>query len=518
MRRRPRRNNPPALVIANSIPFPLRSEFPAELALIRGFFQAAGFDEATLCRGLGMEDMSGLGQVAWEKVAADVFSAAGHWCLGVFARGRPVAAGTAREICGEPVLQALLNTGLLRPSRKDPAALVCPVWLYPLAGFVIASDRVDDPDGEPFTPPTDVVFPAIYAGTLRFLGLLPAVAGGEALDLCGGSGIGALLLSRTARQTATTDLAERSAWFATFNARLNDVRVESLGGDLYEPLAGRQYDVITAHPPFVPALGQNMVYRDGGDSGEEVIRGVVAGLPAHLRAGGTCVVLCVARDTETQTFEQRVQEWLGVNRDEFDVVFGLEKVLTVNEVIKSLQKQGRQVGELETRQLAERFQALGTRQFVYGAVFIRRYAGLVNQAPGRIRITPLAGAADFQRLLDWRGQVRQADFLERLAAARPRLAPDLQLTARHVVRDGSLVPAEFVFEIETGVRAALRPDPWVVPLVARLEGRLTVAEVFAGAVAADELPAGFALKDFLGLVRGMIERGFLEADLAGPKP
>jgi hypothetical protein len=501
-------------VIANSIPFPLRSECPAELALLREFFREAGFDEATLCHGLGMEDMSGLGQVAWQNVVAEAFSAAGHWCVGVFARGRPVAAGTARDICGEPVLQALRNTGLLRPSRKDPDVLVCPVWLYPLAGFVIASDRVDDADGEPFTPPTDVVFPAIYAGTLRFLGLLPAVAGGEALDLCGGSGIGALLLSRTARQAVTTDLAERSALFATFNARLNDVRVESFGGDLYEPVAGRQYDVITAHPPFVPAVGQNMVYRDGGDSGEEVIRGVVAGLPAHLRVGGTGVVLCVARDTETQTFEQRVREWLGESRDEFDVVFGLEKVLAVKEVIQSLQKQGRQVGEAEARQLAGRFQALGTRQFVYGAVFIRRYAGPVNQSPGRIRITPLAGAVDFQRLLNWRGQTRQGDFLEWLAAARPRLAPQLQLTVRHVVWEGSLMPAEFVFEIETGVRAALRPDPWVVPLLARLEGRLTVAEVFAGAAAGDELPAGFALADFLGLVRGMIERGFLEVDLA----
>ena len=503
-------------MIANSIPFPLRSECPAELALIRGFFREAGFDEATLCRGLGIEDMSGLGLVAWEQVAADAFSAAGHWCLGVFARGRPVAAVTAREICGEPVLRALRNTGLLRPSRKDPAALVSPVWLYPLAGFVVASDRVDDPEGEAFRPPADVVFPAIYAGTLRFLGLLPPVAGGEALDLCGGSGIGALLLSRSARQAATTDVAERSAWFATFNARLNDVRVESFCGDLYEPVPGRQYDVITAHPPFVPALGDTMVYRDGGDSGEEVVRGVVAGLPAHLREGGTGVVLCVARDTETQTFEQRVRDWLGECRDEFDVVFGLEKVLAVKEVIESLQKQGRQFGEAEARQLAARFQALGTRQFVYGALFIRRYAGLVKRLPARIRITPLAGAADFQRLLHWRGQTGQADFPERLAAARPRLAPELQLTARHVVREGSLVPAEFVFEIEAGVRAALRLDPWVVPLLARLEGRLMVAEVYAGAAAAGELPAGFALADFLDLVRGLIERGFLAVDLGGP--
>ena len=86
------------------------------------------------------------------------------------------------------------------------------------------------------------------------------------------------------------------------------------------------------------------------------------------------------------------------------------------------------------------------------------------------------------------------------------------LTARHVVRDGSLVPADFTFEIETGVQAALRPDAWVVPLLARLEGGATVAEVFAAAQTGDELPAGFKLEDFLDLVRIMIERRFLEVD------
>ena len=301
--------------------------------------------------------MSGVGRVDWDKADAAALPAAGRWCVQVFARGRPTEAEAAREMCGEAVLPALLRTGLLRPARKIPETLVCPVWLYPLSGLVIASDRVDDPDGEPFTPPADVVFPAIYAGTLRFLALLPPVCGGEALDLCGGSGIGALVLSGTARTAVSADLAERSALFAEFNARLNDVPVESVCGDLYEPLAGRQFDVITAHPPFVPATGQNMVYRDGGDTGEEVIRGVVAGLPAHLRPGGVCVILCVARDTEQQTFEQRAQEWLGPEPDGFDVVFGLDKVLTVPEVVESIHKRGRHLGEAGARELALRLQS-----------------------------------------------------------------------------------------------------------------------------------------------------------------
>jgi hypothetical protein len=70
-----------------------------------------------------------------------------------------------------------------------------------------------------------------------------------------------------------------------------------------------------------------------------------------------------------------------------------------------------------------------------------------------------------------------------------------------------------VFSINKGFEAALRPDPFVVPLVARFDGIQTVADIFQKASTADELPQGFALSDFLGLVELLLERGFLELEL-----
>jgi hypothetical protein len=83
------------------------------------------------------------------------------------------------------------------------------------------------------------------------------------------------------------------------------------------------------------------------------------------------------------------------------------------------------------------------------------------------------------------------------------------LTVRHLVRDGELVPAEFVFSIAQGFEARLQPDGWVVPLLARLGANRSVKEVFDQARTADELPQGFTLDAFAGLVQTMIERGFL---------
>ncbi len=359
----------------------------------------------------------------------------------------------------------------------------------------------------------DVAFPAITVNTLRFLQLLPEVRGGDALDLCGGSGIGALHLARSARSAATADVTERSARFAEFNARLNGVEIESLCGDLYAPAAGRQFDVITAHPPFVPAVGRSMVFRDGGETGEAVTRRVIEGLPAHLHTGGTCMILCFGHDSQEKTFEQRVRDWLGEKSNEFDIVFGLEKTMAVEDVVASMRKRAENISEEDAKKLCERLRSLGVQRFAYGALFIRRFASPVTDRPARIGFTLDGNAADLERLLAWRQHCRTPGFSEWLAQSCPRLAPQLQLNARHVVRDGQLAPVEFVFSIEAGVKSALRPDAWIVPLIARLDGTKSLLDVFETARAAEEMPPDFALINLIEIVQRMIERGFLEVEI-----
>lgn len=492
--------------------YPVRIGQSAEFDYVRRFLRQEDFDEATLCRVLGMTDMAGLGRVNWETISLPALPLQLRWAINVFARGLAASEAESLEACGVETLAAFRALGLLRSRRDDPQILVCPVWLYPVDGFFVISDRTTDPDGGEFTAAEDVVFPAIYGGTLRFLRLLPESRVVDALDLCGGTGIGALRLSRTSQIAATADLAERSAFFAEFNSHLNGASVASWCGDVYTPAAGRQFDLISAHPPFVPATGANMVYRDGGATGEEVTRRVIEGLPAHLRPGGTCVLLCVARDTDEQNFEQRAQGWLGPVAAECDVIFGLEKVLSVREVVESLRARGQNLTNEAAKVVEQRLHSCHTKQFVYGALFIRRYPAAINAKPFRIGLTPDGGAADFERLFAWREHGRKPGFTEWLNRSKPSFAQRLQLTARHAVQDGELVPTEFVFSIADGLEAALRPDPWIVPLLAQLNGQRSVQEVFELARKADELPQGFRLENFAQLVGNMIERGFLRVE------
>jgi methylase of polypeptide subunit release factors len=477
---------------------------PDDFARVRDFFAAAGFDDATVCRALGIPDLGQLIAVSADSLRLDDIAPELRWCVEVFALGRTAPAAASRALCGDAIFDAFVALGLLRHTPANDT-VSSPVWVYPTAGFVIASDRHD----LGAAAPEDIVFPAVDAGTLRFLALLPA-ASGDALDLCGGCGIGALVLARHARAAATADVTERSALFAAFNAALNGLPVESLCGDMYGPVAGRTFEVIAAHPPFVPATGPTMVYRDAGATGEDLVRRTVEGLPAHLAPGGTGLILCVGHDTAHARFEERARSWLGAAGENFDVVFGLEKTLTIDDVVGTLRKRWQDDAEAQAQAMASRFRAAGIQQFVYGALALRRTHDTVAQSPLRLRLTAEASWPDLARVLDWREKCRAPGFLQEFAASCPRLAPKLEVTARHVVEDGELVPAEFVFRIADGIQAALRPDPFVVPLIARLDGRRSVADVFAAAQADDALPDGFALDAFCDLVRVMVELGLLQ--------
>jgi release factor glutamine methyltransferase len=135
----------------------------------------------------------------------------------------------------------------------------------------------------------------------------------SALDLCSGSGAVAIAAAlRGVRSVTAVDVHRRSAWTARLNARLNGVRVRGLHGDLFEPVRGRRFDLITANPPYVPAPADirpergDRAWNAGGD-GRAVIDRIIAGLPAHLAPGG-CALLVQSSVTGTRETLDRLAD------------------------------------------------------------------------------------------------------------------------------------------------------------------------------------------------------------------
>ena len=491
---------------------PLRIGSAEAFARVRQFCRDASFDDATVCRALSVNELHQADAIDSNRLDLGGLPPALHWCIEVLFRGVAAPTASSRAVCGEATLAALFELGLLAPSRRRPDMVISPVWVYPVDGFLVVSDRRDNAAGETTIAGDDVIFPALDVGTIRFLHFMPDARGGDALDLCGGCGVGAMHSARTAARAVTVDVTPRSTAFAEFNAHLNDIPITSLCGDLYAPVQHSQFDLITAHPPYVPTYGRAYVFRDGGDSGELIIRRVVEGIPAHLRPGGTAMLVCAGRDTRDELFEQRVKAWLGPAASEFDLVFGLIKNLSIDDVVESLQSRSQPLTAQEARELRDRLAQLGTCKFAYGALMLRRCGGLIGEPPLRIRVTGTTAPADLDRLLDWRVFRRQAGFAPWLAAARPRFAPQVELTARHVAQDGRLIPADFTFQAEGAFQSTLRLDAWMVSVVALCDGGRSTRDVFDAARRAGEMPEAFAFEDFADLVALMVEHGLLEVE------
>src|SRR5205807_2146263 len=96
--------------------------------------------------------------------------------------------------------------------------------------------------------------------------------------------------------------------------------VTMVEGDLYDAVRDLTFDRIVTHPPYVPAPRTELIFRDGGDDGEQILRRIIEGLPRHLRVGGRFYTLVLGADLEDENFEDRIRKWLGPSQAEFDLV------------------------------------------------------------------------------------------------------------------------------------------------------------------------------------------------------
>lgn len=125
-------------------------------------------------------------------------------------------------------------------------------------------------------------------------------AGLDALDVGTGSGCIAVSLATEGpfRRVVGTDDSVEALELARANAdAAGAVDVELLHGPLFEPVAGRRFDVVVSNPPYVAEgerEGLQAEVRDwepggalfAGEDGLDVIRDLVAGAPEHVAPGG----------------------------------------------------------------------------------------------------------------------------------------------------------------------------------------------------------------------------------------
>jgi SAM-dependent methyltransferase len=504
--------------------FPLNIGTDQDFARVRSLLDSASYNEANVCDLLKIRQMSDVSTVSREILDLNVSSASKLGVLiRVFLFLDTISTEQAEHFMGSETVESLLALDLFRRTVSETTAgsgnpgYYSSVWLYPIGEMLVTSDRSDNPDDLPLGCARDPVFPALYPGTFLFLKLVSQSPALDVLDLCCGSGVGALMLSRHATQAVASDISLRATHFVRFNARLNGCdNLQAVQSDFYSAFEGQSFDRILAHPPYVPSISNEVVWRDGGETGETPMRRIVEGLSQYLRPGGTFYSVCAGFDCTNSGFEARVRNWLGESHDDFDLIFAFNREKSIRHLATELVERNPKAIAADVSRWEEVFKKIGAVQHVHGGLVIhrRRPAQGATRIPLTLR-TRLSDATDgssFEQAFRWHHWLARPQADQELSQLKPRLSSQLQVRVTHVVSDRSLVPAEFVLESARPFLAETRVDSWIAQVVSELDGSLTLTEFYQKARTAAILPETIAFSDFLKLALNLIERGYLEVD------
>jgi hypothetical protein len=289
---------------------------PADVPSVRAAVSKlaeAGYSESLVAQCLGLEDLADL---QWRPVPiyrAERLARRDRLDLAIdlFLLQGALSPDELAGLFTERECQALVDAGVL--AVDEAGAPRARAGLFPVADRLIFSDHAwpelphpgysDVPSDQVMWIGMDSRHLARCTSRRRF---------GSALDLCTGSGIHALLASTHAAKVVAVDINPRAVRCAQFNAEVSGAgNLDALPGDLYEPVGGQRFDLITANPPFVPSPLNTLGFRDGGRSGEDVLGRIVEGLPDHLAAGGIAQIITELGERDGEPLAGRLRHWLN---------------------------------------------------------------------------------------------------------------------------------------------------------------------------------------------------------------
>jgi SAM-dependent methyltransferase len=390
--------------------------------------------------------------------------------------------GTDSVLCLE-ALQLLVEN----PNKRGE--VFAPVMIHPTpSGEIMVCDRGMAPDGTKVPRNTaDALYPALFANTIEFVERFPDTPCDSLLEIGTGTGTAAIAWARHASQVWATDIADRAVHFAEFNCRLagaGNIRV--VKGDMYEPVDGMTFDRIASHPPFVPARESEVIFRDGGNDGEQLVRRVIEGLPRFLRPGGMFWGSFMISDRAGELAEQRIRNWLGEKQGEFDIGFGMDARRTRADTLAGVISD--RTGTLEeVTYFDDLWKANKTEYLVHASVLIRRRPD-GEGATVRVHVGKGFMARDLEKLLDWEVAQSRAGFVESLLESRPAMTPLCELRASHRLENGKPVSEEYTFVVEAPVRSVSRVPGWLARMLMACDGSRTAREQFHAVKAAGEIP------------------------------
>ena len=333
----------------------------------------------------------------------------------------------------------------------------------------------------------------------------------RALDLGTGCGVQSLHLARHADEVVATDLNPRALDLARITFALNRTTVDLRLGDLYQPVAGEQFDLVTANPPYVmsPPSDARLTYREGNARGDALVERVVVEGAAHLAEDGVLQVLGSWAHVRGQDWTDRVGGWVAatgcdahvVQREALDPYTYVEVWLA-------------DAGLTGSPAYAERYSAwcdyldrLRIEAVGLGWLTLRRTARTpsvrIEDWPHPVE-QPIAPALD----AGLRAVDRLAELTgEQILASRWRLADDV--VEETTGRPGEADPEHLVLRQQRGFRRAVALDTATAGILGACDGELTLSRIVESVAGLLEVDVDPLRHETVARVRTLVVDGFV---------
>ena len=427
----------------------------------------------------------------------------------LFLMAVPVSRDQAREALGRVPLETCLDAGLLVSGDGGDADVAATVRLIPYQGLLLASDLNPRTADE---VRADYVM-GVGAATITLANATIRRRVGSTLDLGSGCGTLALLASAHSDQVTALDRNGRAVEFARFNTLLNGAtNVSHVEGSLFEPLAGRRFDLIVTNPPFVISPESRYLFRDSGMRGDEICRTIVRQAPGHLNEGGYCQMLCNWAHLRGEEWQQHLATWFeGSGCDAWVIRSETQDAAVYADVwLRQTEKHHLEKSPQLFEEWMGYYQRNGIEAVSAGLITIRRRSGARNWV--RIEDAPpkMFGPVgeDVARGFEVRTFLEEAGD-EVLLRARLRIDPEVRLQQQCEPGDDGWRIVESTLSRAAGFAHRGRADPYVARLLCACTGTRPMRELIddlAKEVGRSSAEVG---PPVLGVARQLVQQGFL---------
>ena len=410
-----------------------------------------------------------------------------------------ISRGRFDELVGARLLARLAEAGLV---VRDGEVVHGAARIVPHDELLIASDHAGAAEGH-----ADHV-PGVHRPSVALAHLTVRGEGERALDLCTGNGIQAILLAAHAETVVATDVNARALSYTAFNASLNGVsNVETRAGSFFEPVAGEQFDLVVANPPYVVSPESAYLFRDGGMPGDSVSESSY-GRTGHAAPGAYASVL-IAWSLDPDDPAERPRSWLkGSDCDAFLLHTSTDDPIQTASVWNRISSTSRRRTRTRLIDGSTYYRELGIEHLGYACLVLRKRS---DSRDGWLEAQRLPQAAlrpagrHVKKLFQTRDCLAELDSGDELLGRRLRVVDNAVVTQDTRFQKGRWQPENLTFRIENGLPFSAELDLPTGRLIRELDGTKTLQEALVAVAEGDAMRV-----QGLSLARRMLEIGFLE--------